>query len=179
MFKNILNDLKHYQNAGQIPHLGFWIGANYRFGNWCTRIRSKPLKIPLFLAYKATATPYKFFRCVYLPPATEIGPGLCLHHPQNILISSRTVIGENCTLYQDVTIGGGGVKPGLPTIGNNVSIFAGAKILGGITIGDNVEIGANAVVTFDVPADSVVPSPQSRAIPRALIEKMRRGRKKS
>lgn len=62
-------------------------------------------------------------------------------------------MGENCQIYQQVTIGNNG---GIPTIGNNVEICAGAKVIGPITIGDDVVIGANAVVTKNIPSHSVV-----------------------
>lgn len=65
------------------------------------------------------------------------------------------MIGRNCSIGQNVTIGGGGRTPGVPRIGDNVHIGAGAVVIGGIHIGDNVTIGANAVVNKDIPSDCV------------------------
>ena len=176
MMDALRRDLHKYRNAGLVPHLGFWAGATYRFGHWADSRRPGLVRLASLGAYKVLAAPFRYVSAVTLPAKTVIGPGLALHHPHSIVVSGRTVIGDDCSIYHEVTIGGGGTKPGLPRIGNNVSIYAGARILGGVTIGDNVEIGANAVVTFDVPSDTVVPSPQSRAIPRETIERLRAGR---
>ena len=73
-------------------------------------------------------------------------------HPNGIVIHPEALIGPNCLIFQQVTIGMGGPIPGLPRIGGHVDIGAGAKILGGIVIGDDARIGANAVVFMDVPA---------------------------
>lgn len=85
----------------------------------------------------------------------EIGPGLRLPHPTGIVIGQGVRIGANCTIYQQVTLGGarlGDWKAGrYPTLGNNVVLFAGAKLLGEIEVGDGAVVGANAVVTKDVP----------------------------
>ena len=82
----------------------------------------------------------------------SIGGGLLLPHPNGIIIHPKAIIGVNCLIFQQVTIGTGGSIPGVPTIGGHVDIGAGAKILGGLTIGDHAKIGANAVVLKDVPA---------------------------
>lgn len=88
---------------------------------------------------------------------TKIGGGLQFIHYSSIVIAIPAVIGKNCTLFQGVTIGHvyGGKREGYPTIGDNVVIFAGAKVIGKVTIGNNVVIGANAVVTKDIPDNSV------------------------
>lgn len=81
-----------------------------------------------------------------------------IHHYSGLIINGASIIGECCTLFNGVTIGRefGGRKKGTPIIGNNVIIFAGAKIIGNIKIGNNVVIGANSVVTKDVPDNSIV-----------------------
>ncbi len=82
---------------------------------------------------------------------TKIGKGLELsHNGLGVVVHPKTIIGDNVKILQGVTLGGR-VGSGLPIVGNNVIIGAGAKILGGIRIGDNVKIGANAVVLHDVP----------------------------
>lgn len=93
-----------------------------------------------------------------IPLCTQIGGGMDIHHYSGLIINGASIIGECCTLFNGVTIGRefGGRKKGTPIIGNNVIIFAGAKIIGNIKIGNNVVIGANSVVTKDVPDNSIV-----------------------
>ena len=92
------------------------------------------------------------------------------HHGLGCVVHSRTTIGENCIIFQNVTIGckfKNGISDGkVPTIGNNVMIGAGAVVLGDITIGDNSIIGANAVVIEDVPCDSIAIGVPAKIIKR-------------
>lgn len=92
----------------------------------------------------------------------DIGGGLLIQHGIATIISAEK-IGENCKIYQQVTIGFTHDMKA-PVIGNNVEICCGAKVLGGITIGDNVLIGANAVVIKDVPSNSVVAGVPAKVI---------------
>jgi serine O-acetyltransferase len=87
-----------------------------------------------------------------IPVNANIGGGLLIPHPNGIVIHPDALVGPNCLIFQQVTIGTGGKLPGVPRIGGHVDIGAGAKILGGVTIGDHAKIGANAVVLGDVPA---------------------------
>jgi serine O-acetyltransferase len=84
-----------------------------------------------------------------IPLATQIGGGLLILHPNGIVIHPGAVVGPNCLIFQQVTLGGG--SGGAPKIGGHVDIGAGAKILGNVTVGDHAKIGANAVVLQDVP----------------------------
>ena len=95
---------------------------------------------------------------IEIHPAAQIGRGLFIDHGMGVVIGETTVIGDNVTLFQGVTLGGTGKERGKrhPTIGNNVVIGTGAKVLGNITIGNESIIGANAVVIRDVPAHSTV-----------------------
>ncbi len=97
---------------------------------------------------------------------TTIGKGLYIGHFGGVVIHGDAEIGENCNLSQGITIGVlvRGQKTGVPKIGNRVFIGPGATILGGITIGDDVLIGAHAIVTFDVPNNSVVAAPLASII---------------
>lgn len=89
---------------------------------------------------------------------TSIGPGLYIGHEGGIVVSEYAVIGRNCNLSHQVTIGVSrrGARAGVPTIGDNVYIGPGAKIFGALSIGENAAVGANCVVTRDVPASGVV-----------------------
>lgn len=95
---------------------------------------------------------------VEIHPGARIGRALFIDHGMGVVIGETAVIGENVTLFQGVTLGGTGKQKGKrhPTLGNNVVVGAGAKVLGDITIGDNVSVGANAVVVRDVPSHSTV-----------------------
>ena len=100
----------------------------------------------------------RFFTGIEIHPGATIGDGLFIDHGMGVVIGETTIIGDNVTLYQGVTLGGTGKEKGKrhPTVGNNVVIGAGAKVLGNIKIGDNSYIGSNAVVIKDVPDNSTV-----------------------
>ena len=95
---------------------------------------------------------------IEIHPGAKIGRGLFIDHGSGVIIGETTVIGDNVTLYQGVTLGGTGKESGKrhPTVGNNVLIGAGAKVLGSFTIGDNCKIGAGSVVLENVPPNSTV-----------------------
>jgi serine O-acetyltransferase len=95
---------------------------------------------------------------IEIHPAATIGRGLFIDHGTGVVIGETAVLGNNVTLFQGVTLGGTGKERGKrhPTLGNNVVVGAGAKILGNINIGNNSIIGANAVVIRDVPDHSTV-----------------------
>lgn len=95
---------------------------------------------------------------IEIHPGAVIGKGFFIDHGMGVVIGETTVIKDNVTLFQGVTLGGTGKQTGKrhPTIGNNVVIGAGAKVLGNITVGDNSYIGANAVVLSDVPENATV-----------------------
>lgn len=95
----------------------------------------------------------------------NIGPGLLIPHSFCIVITGGAEIGENATIFHEVTIGGSAKKEdGTPKIGNNVTIYAGAKILGDIEIGNNVRIGANSVVLTDIPDNALAVGNPARIV---------------
>lgn len=93
---------------------------------------------------------------ISIPVSCQIGKGFRIHHFGGIIFHPSVEIGENCTIYQGVTIGDKGGSGRGARIGNNVLIGAGAKIISDIVIGDNCTVGANAVVSKDVPANTIV-----------------------
>lgn len=95
----------------------------------------------------------RFLTGIEIHPGAKIGPGLFIDHGMGVVIGETAEIGENVTIYQGATLGGRGTEKGKrhPTIGNNVVIAAGAKILGSFRVGDHARIGAGAVVLEDVP----------------------------
>ena len=109
---------------------------------------------------------YRFWSVVTgadVPLNAQIGGGLLMPHPNGIVIHPDAIIGPNCLLFQQVTIGS--ARGGVPRIGGHVDIGAGAKIIGPITLGNHVQVGANSVVTRDVPAGSVVAGIPARVLP--------------
>ena len=120
--------------------------------------------------YRARRIPQKAARKtgIEIHPGATIGEGLFIDHGHGVVIGETAILGDNVTLYQGVTLGGTGKEQGKrhPTIGNNVLIGAGAKILGSFTIGDNCKIGAGSVVLKDVPSNSTVVGVPGRIIIR-------------
>lgn len=105
---------------------------------------------------------------IEIHPGAQIGKGLFIDHGSGVIIGETTIIGDNCTLYQDVTLGGTGKEHGKrhPTLGNNVMVSAGAKVLGSFKIGDNSKIGAGSVVLEEVPPNSTVVGVPGRVVKR-------------
>lgn len=91
-----------------------------------------------------------------IPLNSQLGGGLLIPHPNGIVIHPSSIVGVNCLIHQQVTIGVKRGDSGAPVIGGHVDIGAGAKIIGNITIGEHALIGANAVVVKDVPAYAIV-----------------------
>ena len=114
----------------------------------------------------------KFFTGIEIHPGATIGKGLFIDHGTGVVIGETAEIGDNCTLYQGVTLGGTGKDIGKrhPTLGNNVMVGAGAKILGPFQVGDNSKIAANAVVLSEVPSDSTAVGIPARIVKRRNIK---------
>lgn len=110
----------------------------------------------------------RFLTGVEIHPGAQIGRGLLIDHGAGVVIGETAVIGDNCTIYQGVTLGGTGKDVGKrhPTIGNNVMIGSGAKVLGPFTVGDNVKIAAGAVVLNEIPENSTAVGVPARVISR-------------
>ncbi len=100
----------------------------------------------------------RFLTGIEIHPGAQIGAGFFIDHGMGVVIGETTIIGDDCVLFQGVTLGGTGKETGKrhPTLGCNVMVSAGAKVLGNITIGDNVKIGAQSVVLKDVPPNCTV-----------------------
>lgn len=106
---------------------------------------------------------------IEIHPAAQIGKCLFIDHGMGVVIGETAEIGDYCTIYHGVTLGGTGKDKGKrhPTVGNNVLISTGAKILGPMKIGDNAKVGANAVVLGEVDSDTTVVGVPGRAVKRA------------
>lgn len=136
----------------------------HRLANWLYRHNHKVLA-------RLRAEHTRRLTGIDIHPGATLGKGLFIDHGTGVVIGETTIVGENCTLYQNCTLGGTGKEAGKrhPTIGNNVMISAGAKVLGNITIGDNCKVGAGAVVLMDVPANCTVVGVPGRVVRRGNI----------
>ncbi|MGB3491184.1 MAG: serine O-acetyltransferase, partial [Elainellaceae cyanobacterium] len=111
----------------------------------------------------------RFLTGIEIHPGAQLGKGLCIDHGMGIVIGETTIIGDYCLIYQGVTLGGTGKETGKrhPTLGNNVVVGAGAKVLGNLLIGNNARIGAGSVVLRDVPSDCTVVGVPGRIVYRS------------
>ena len=123
----------------------------YRLSHWLWGVHCR------FLA-RFVSQIARWLTGVEIHPAAQIGRRLVIDHGTGIVVGATTVIGDDCLLYQGVTLGGTGVMQGKrhPTLGSNVMVGSGAKALGPIFIGDNSRVASNAVVLKDVPENSTV-----------------------
>ena len=123
----------------------------YWISHWCYGHK-------LFFIARFVSQFAKWITGVEIHPAATIGRRLVIDHGTGIVIGATTEIGDDCLIYQGVTLGGTGVMQGKrhPTLGNNVMIGSGAKVLGPIKIGDNARVAANSVVLREVPENSTV-----------------------
>ncbi len=130
---------------------GFHALVYHRIGHFFYRHRIFPIA-------RWVSQTGRFFTGIEIHPGAKIGKGLFIDHGMGTVIGETSEIGDNCTIYHGVTLGGTGHCKGKrhPTIGNNVLIGAGAKLLGAFTVGDNAMIGANAVVLTEIPPKATV-----------------------
>lgn len=130
---------------------GFWVLFFHRIAHFLNNLSLK------FIA-RLISQIARLLTGIEIHPGAEIGKRLFIDHGMGIVIGETATIGDNCTIYHNVTLGGTGKSRNKrhPDIGNNVMIGCGAKILGPIKIGNNVKIGANAVVLKDVEDNSTV-----------------------
>ena len=138
---------------------GFKAVRAYRRANWFQRHGMK------FIA-RAISQHSRRKTGIEIHPGAKIGRGLFIDHGMGVVIGETTEIGDNCTLYQNVTLGGTGKDQGKrhPTLGNNVLVGAGAKVLGPFTVGDNARVAAGAVVL-----DAVPPGATAVGVPARVV----------
>jgi serine O-acetyltransferase len=115
-------------------------------------------KVRLYFIARLISQVSRWLTGIEIHPGARLGKGVFIDHGMGVVIGETAILGNNVLLYQGVTLGGTGIEKGKrhPTIGDNVVIGAGAKVLGNITVGDNSYIGANAVVVKDVPPNSTI-----------------------
>jgi serine O-acetyltransferase len=120
----------------------------------------------LFIIARAISQFSRFITGIEIHPGAVIGNGLFIDHGMGVVIGETAVVGDNCTIYHNVTLGGTGKDTGKrhPTVGDNVLISSGAKILGPFKVGDNSRVGANAVVLNEVEENTTVVGVPARAV---------------
>jgi serine O-acetyltransferase len=154
MFENVRHDLNTYR--GDCAAQGFWVMLVYRFGRWRYGVRPAPVRKIFSFIYKFLFKVVQIVTGIELPCEVEVGNHFVIDHFGGIVISGYAKFGDNCRIRNGVVVGLKNIDdPCAPTIGNNVDIGSGAKLLGNIKIGNNVVIGANAVVLTDVPDNSI------------------------
>lgn len=114
----------------------------------------------------------RFFTGIEIHPGAKIGKGIFIDHGMGVVIGETAIVGDGCLIYQGVTLGGTGKESGKrhPTLGENVVVGAGAKILGNIEIGNNVRVGAGSVVLRNVPDDCTVVGIPGRIVYRSGVK---------
>lgn len=174
MFKRIRSDVKAVLDRDPAAR-SFWevfflysgVKAirHYRIAHWF--YNKKMYFIARYISQRA-----RRITGVEIHPAAVIGNGVFIDHGMGVVIGETTVIGDNCTIYQGVTLGGTGKDKGKrhPTIGNNVVIGSGAKVLGPFRVGDNSKIAANAVVLSEVPDNCTVVGVPGRIVKKNNIK---------
>jgi serine O-acetyltransferase len=159
-FKNLYDDAKNIRDKDPAAKNIFYVIFLYQGFHILIihRIAHFLYKLHLKFSARLISQIGRFLTGIEIHPGAQIGRRLFIDHGMGIVIGETTEIGDDCTIYHGVTLGGTGKDKNKrhPTIGNNITIGCGAKILGPINISDNVKIGANAVILKPVPRDSTV-----------------------
>jgi len=170
MFKRLISDIDAIRERdpaarGRLEvfllYPGLHAVIHHRWAHWFQRHGMK------FLA-RAVSQCSRFWTGVEIHPAAAIGRGLFIDHGSGVIIGETAEIGDNCIIYQGVTLGGTGKDRGKrhPTLGDGVVVGAGAKILGPFTVGDNSKIAAGAVVLDEVPPNATAVGVPARVVKR-------------
>lgn len=133
---------------------------------WAHRVAHKLFKAGWFTTARTVSQLSRFFTGIEIHPGATIGRRLFIDHGMGVVIGETCEIGDDVTIFQGVTLGGTGKEKGKrhPTVGNNVIIATGAKVLGSFKIGDNAKIGAGAIVLQEVPPNSTVVGMKAKVV---------------
>ena len=168
MFKTMREDLNSYLERDPaarsrlevfLLYSGYKAVRKYRRAHWFYTHHMK-----LFARYLSQRARHK--TGVEIHPGATIGRGLVIDHGMGVVIGETTIIGDNCLIYQNATLGGTGKEHGKrhPTLGNNVMVGAGARVLGPFKVGDNSRIAAGAVVLTEIPPNSTAVGVPARVV---------------
>lgn len=170
VFKNIRYDIKSILERDPAARNGFEVFFLYSGFHALLWYRAAHFLYKLNLKFMARLLSQlgRWFTGIEIHPGAIIGRGLMIDHGMGVVIGETTIIGNDCTIYQGVTLGGTGKETGKrhPTLGNNVMVGSGAKILGPFKVGDNAKIAAGAVVLSEVPADCTAVGIPARVVRR-------------
>ncbi|MDQ0150520.1 serine O-acetyltransferase EpsC [Eubacterium multiforme] len=170
MFKNLKYDLNRILEEDPAARSKIEVFLLYPCVNALIvyRLAHKLYNHKFFFLARLISQLSRFFTGIEIHPGAKIGKGLFIDHGMGVVIGETAEVGDNVTIYHGVTLGGTGKDKGKrhPTVGNNVIIGAGAKVLGPIYIGDNVKIGANSVVLKNINNNST-----AVGIPAKIIKK--------
>ena len=174
MFKSLRNDIRVIKDPDPAAKNTLEVLLCYSglHAIWAHRLAHFFYKHQWFVTARIISTISRFFTGIEIHPGAQIGEGLFIDHGMGIVIGETTVIGNNVSLYQGVTLGGTGKDSGKrhPTIGNNVLIGTGAKVLGPFKVGDNSRIAANSVVLSEIPPDCTAVGVPARVVKRAGVK---------
>jgi serine O-acetyltransferase len=154
----------HRRHDATWSNPALWAVAVYRIGVWGQQIQNPIVRELVSKAYGAMHLGLQLTTGFVINREAKIGSDFHLIHCGNTKIHPDVVIGEGCGIMHDVTIGTNMDRPGVPRLGNNVFVGAGAKILGGISIGDGARIAANSLVVCDVPAGATAVGVPARVL---------------
>src|SRR5690349_9646834 len=160
MFRNLKEDIKviFEQDPAARSYIEVILTYSGLHAIWSHRLAHALHKRKFYFLARVVSQVSRFFTGIEIHPGARIGSRLFIDHGMGVVIGETCEIGDNVVLYQGVTLGGTGKEKGKrhPTIGNNVVVTSGAKVLGSFKVGDNSIIGANAVVLKEVPPNSTV-----------------------
>jgi len=139
----------------------------HRFGRWVYSLKIPVIRQVMIFIYLVINTICLAITGIHVQRESDIGPGLVIHNSNCIFILAKR-IGHSCTVNQGVSVAS--VRgTGWPTLGNNVYLGAGCKVMGGVTVGDNVVVSANSLVVTDVPSNCTVMGVPARIISRETV----------
>jgi serine O-acetyltransferase len=170
MFRHLKSDIQTVIDNDPAARNKFEVVFTYSglHAIWAHRIAHSFYKNRWYTVARIISQVSRFFTGIEIHPGATIGNGLFIDHGMGVVIGETCEIGNNVVIYQGVTLGGTGKERGKrhPTIGNNVVIGSGSKVLGSFEVGDNVNIGSNSVVLREVPPNSTVVGNPGRIVKR-------------
>ena len=170
IFKTIAEDVRAVKERDPAAQSSFVIWLTYPglHARWSHVVEHRLWNHGLKSLARISSQFTRFMTGVEIHPGAQIGRRFFIDHAMGVIIGETTIIGDDCTLYQGVTLGGTGNETGKrhPTLGNNVIVGVGAAVLGNITVGDNSKIGGGAVAVKDVPPNCTVVGIPGRIVKR-------------
>ncbi len=174
MFAGIREDIKSVFDRDPAARSTFEVLTNYPglHAIWWHRLNHKLWRANFKWLARFLSTIARWLTGVEIHPGAKIGRRFFIDHGMGVVIGETAEIGDDCTLYHGVTLGGTSWNPGKrhPTLANGVVIGAGAKVLGPLNVGENARIGSNAVVVRDVPAGATVVGIPGRVVAKIAVE---------